>query len=329
MSIIQVPNISFESTANNKIAYDPSTKNISVQVGGVNTVISNSSGLTLNTSSINSGANVIANATGIYVGNSTVNVAITAGAVTVNALSVKEYAVNTQQFCSTLTWNKPTLGNYALVQVWGAGGGGELGSRCCGSCYGGGGGGGGAYNEKIYHLACLANTETATVGLGGSGGLGGGFSSFTVGGVAKVYAYGGAGGTADVPGPGGGGGGIWSSGCSITPGAPLINVYGGGNGGNSTVAANSSVYGGGGGGVGDGSNPGGNSIYGGGGGGGGPCTTSTVSGGTSIYGGAGGAGNKAAIGGNGSVPGGGGGGTRDRTKAGGAGANGRIIVYVF
>ncbi|MDD5273580.1 MAG: hypothetical protein PHU14_12780, partial [Methylovulum sp.] len=101
-----------------------------------------------------------------------------------------------QTFTSSGTWTKPTAtsrGQYAYVQVWGAGGGGGTTSN---------GGGGGSYKEAILLVSALASTVTVTIVAGGASATNGGFSSFG----AHVKAYGGSGGVAG--GRGGSGGGV-------------------------------------------------------------------------------------------------------------------------
>ena len=115
-----------------------------------------------------------------------------------------------QTFTSSGTWTKPTetnRGQYAYVQVWGAGGG--------GAGYSGwstGGGGGGSYRDRVFLLSALSATETITIGAGGAGGglsangTNGGSSSFG----SYMTAYGGTGGqyTAGAGAVGGAAGGV-------------------------------------------------------------------------------------------------------------------------
>jgi len=100
---------------------------------------------------------------------------------------------NIQTFDASDTWNKPSQGAMAFIEVWGAGGGGGQGdSGAVGT-----GGAGGAYVSRTIPLSSLGQSETVTVGAGGiganrSGGSGsaGGNSSFGN----WVTAYGGSGG---------------------------------------------------------------------------------------------------------------------------------------
>lgn len=78
--------------------------------------------------------------------------------------------VDTQEFTETGTWTKPSYGNFAFVQVWGAGGGGGAAKANNDSYAYAPGGGGGAYNQFYIPLALLSATETVTVGTGGAGG---------------------------------------------------------------------------------------------------------------------------------------------------------------
>jgi hypothetical protein len=98
---------------------------------------------------------------------------------------------NIQTFDSSDTWNKPSQGSMAFIEVWGAGGGGGGGTSTCA------GGAGGAYVSQFIPLSLLNVSESVTVGAGGTGasslpstGGNGGDSSFG----SWVIAYGGAGG---------------------------------------------------------------------------------------------------------------------------------------
>ena len=100
---------------------------------------------------------------------------------------------NIQTFDASDTWNKPSQGAMAFIEVWGAGGGGGQG----GSSTVGTGGAGGAYVSRTIPLSLLSQSETVTVGAGGTqangspgSGSAGGNSSFGN----WVTAYGGSGG---------------------------------------------------------------------------------------------------------------------------------------
>jgi hypothetical protein len=226
---------------------------------------------------------------------------------------------------SSVTWNKPSTGNMAFIQVWGAGG---SGGRTSGGGGRAGGGGGGEYKELTVPLAFLPASLSITIGAGGAakttngnGNTGGDTSFGTVLVAEGGLAGGGTNNTSTNPGGAGGG-------------------DDGGAGGNSPgVNGGSSTYGGGGGGGGSASDKGGNggsSTYGGGGGAGyGDNGLGEGSGniGVSTYGGSGGLAGNANTGASataGSVPGGGGGagGTAGDTFS-GAGAAGRCIVTVY
>lgn len=233
-------------------------------------------------------------------------------------------AVSVQTFLASGTWTKPENGTLAIIECWGAGGGGGYGIRYSG-------GGGGAYVRGTIPLADLGATETVTIGAGGAAGAsgattGGNGGNTTFG--AHVTAYGGGGGSADY---GGGGGGVLGAGSDGDTnygagGAPLggegdtgadTNFGGGGSKAlTGNVGTSSSAYGGGGGGR---ANSGGKSIYGGGGGG--------VGGGTSVFGGNGGNASGSGTATAGQQPAGGGGGTATGTAA--AGGAGMVRVTVI
>lgn len=355
MSSLIVGNVNFESTVNNQIVY--SANSLTIRAGGANTIgITNT---VINAISIPIGSNVTVNNSGVYTGNATVNVAITPGVISFNGTPLNIGISNTQQFCSTGTWNKPSTGRMALIKVWGAGGSGGTYTSNTTVSRRGGGGGGGAYQEYLLPISLLNANETVTIGTGGAAATGngangsvGGTSSFTIAGNTQIYAYGGGGGSGiginTANNSGGGGGGVSGAGGQGTQGNPSINplsttgntynVYGGGLGGYiANNVAGYSIFGGGGGGAGANAAStnninGANSVYAGGGGGGGANVTSSGgSGGVSCYGGAGGNGaNATAAATAGSIPGGGGGGAYiSNNTTSGAGANGRIIVYVF
>ena len=83
---------------------------------------------------------------------------------------------NIQIFAASGTWNKPTSFTPAvvMVRVWGAGGGGGGGSSLATATVtkGGGGGGGGCFVERIFRASDLGDTESVTIGAGGSAGTG-------------------------------------------------------------------------------------------------------------------------------------------------------------
>jgi hypothetical protein len=235
---------------------------------------------------------------------------------------------NVQEFSGSGTWNKPTnkpSSAMVLIQCVGAGGSGGR----AGEDDGGGGGGGGAFAYRWLQLSAMGDTETVTIGAGGTAktaddtdGAAGG--NTTVGSLITCYGGGGGEGITTQGGGGGGGGGWMSAG---TNGGATDDD--GGNGGdpimdNGIYADYTDTYipdlnrcgiggigewqeqvsghegcggmggsGGGGGNANGGTGgPAGAAAYAGGGGGGGACftTNSEASGGTSVWGGAGGGG---------------------------------------
>lgn len=263
-------------------------------------------------------------------------------------------------FYASGTWNKPSTGSIAIVELWGAGASGSRGNS-------GGGGGGGAYRRVVLLLSGLPSSVSVTVGAGGAPtntnnttGADGGNSSFG----SLVTAYGGSK-PATVAYAGGAGAGINGRGASGIGGAPKggaaasspdpggDSIYGGGGGGTTssggTLYGGNSAYGGGGGGGAQGpssrASRGGESIYGGGGGGGSNLTFaySDNSGGPSRFGGSGGKGanwvnysSTPAVydaPGDGGFPGGGGGGTANSysgvAEYSGAGGDGFVRVIVI
>lgn len=217
-------------------------------------------------------------------------------------------------------WPVPSSGTFALVRVWGAGG-----SGCSGGGTQKGGGGGGSYKDRLYRLSDLGPAGTLipyAVGIGGtavtgaSNGNPGGNTTFGSG-ANLVTAYGGGGGS--VGGTVGTGGGYIAAGGSgvsagfggpgTGAGADAPYPWSGANGGSSSTTT------------------GGAALFGGAGGGGANGTTSTATaGGSSVFGGNGGAGGNTG-GTAGSAPGGGGGACNSGTS--GAGANGKIEIYVW
>lgn len=261
--------------------------------------------------------------------------------------------VDRQIFTGAGTWNKPSTGTMALVQVWGGGGSGGATASSGGTEDYGGGGGGGGYNARVMLLAELSAAVSVTVGAGGAASVGfeqvghvGGASSFG----AYVAAGGGAGGNyggdnGEAPG-GGGGGGLGGSAAGATSGvggsprgvlgaatwgaAGTANAFGGGGAGTAALGGGTGLYGGGGGGCGGGDFAGTGtasapSVFGGGGGGG--DSTAPAGSASIVYGGAGGAANGAGNATAGTAPGGGGGASLDGTS--GAGARGEIRITVW
>lgn len=264
------------------------------------------------------------------------------------------WALNVQTFTSTgsNTWNRPSTGSYARIQIWGAGGSGGR----AGDAEAGGGGGGGGYNEITVALSALDSTETCSVGTGGAAvtsdnvsGSAGGNTTFADSGelIAGVFtAYGGGGGsgtgTSNSGGGGGGPSGAGGTAASLNAGAgdggadnSEIDAFGGGGSDNAGPTGGHSFFGGGGGGfggsvggVGTTPFPGGGSFYGGGGGGGAGGTVAPSAAGYSLYGGNGGAGATGTdVGGDGVQPGGGGGGSESGNS--GAGGNGKCVITVW
>jgi uncharacterized repeat protein (TIGR01451 family) len=217
---------------------------------------------------------------------------------------------STVQFSASGTFTVPAGVTSVTVEARGGGGGG--GGRSNTGLGGAGGGGGGAYARGM--VAVVPGTTTnVVVGAGGAGGPAGnnngspGGSSYF--GASNVLAVGGSGGNGGASGAGGAGGSIAAS-IGTTK-------YNGGDG----AAGTSTTSGGGGGGAGD-ANDGGNAV-------------GTVGGAGGLDGGGAGANGLDAngVGLVGSVPGGGGSGGRRRsggTRAGGAGATGRVdITYSY
>jgi hypothetical protein len=178
------------------------------------------------------------------------------------------------------TWTKPDYVTKVVAEIVGGGGGGGGTDSAASNAAVGAGGGGGAYT--LEYCTSPGNTETATVGGGGTAGSSsagnggtGTASSFTCNGT-TYSANGGAGGdgqangTSVLPSQGGAGGGISSNGDVLLGGGPGLHGYRlsgtvgasgvggssvlGGGGSGTTTAAGLNGYAGG--------------LYGGGGGGG-------------------------------------------------------------
>jgi hypothetical protein len=118
-----------------------------------------------------------------------------------------------QTFTATGTWTKPSFGTWALVEMWGGGGsGGAYRSNTADTVSGGGGG---EQSSVLIPLEALGETETVTVGAGGTAassngsaaqGVAGGDTSFGTAGAYGV-AKGGSGGAATETGTSAGGAG--------------------------------------------------------------------------------------------------------------------------
>jgi hypothetical protein len=105
-------------------------------------------------------------------------------------------SVNVQEFTSNGTWTKPSRGTLAIIQLFGAGGGGAS-YRNSGTRLAAAGGAGGAYVTTAIPLSALSETESVTIGSGGAGGTGTSASSGAAGGSTTFKG---------VTAPGGGGG---------------------------------------------------------------------------------------------------------------------------
>lgn len=75
---------------------------------------------------------------------------------------------NKQNFNTSGTWNKPSTGTFALVEIWGAGSGGILDQFTRYYANGGAGGVGGGYTAVLCLLSDLASTVTVTISSGGA-----------------------------------------------------------------------------------------------------------------------------------------------------------------
>lgn len=260
---------------------------------------------------------------------------------TAQAISALGSASNLQTFTTagSATWTKPSAGNVAFVECWGAGG---AGGRDSNGFRTGGGGGGGSYVASTFRLASLGATETVTVGAGGpalsadGNGSAGGNSSFG----AWLTAYGGGGGSGntsvdDAGGGGAGQGSVGGSSTGATGGTAGTDIVGGtaegkGSVGSAThVAGLGAITGGGsgGGGTNSGGTQGGNGGPSGWGGGGGSGGATAGIGGQSKFGGNG-AGSTSSAGAPGSQPGGGGSGGANPNNS-GKGGDGECIVITY
>ncbi len=204
-----------------------------------------------------------------------------------------------QVFTSSGTYT-PTSGmKYCVIEtVGGGGGGGGTQNGAATQALGGGGGGSGGYSRKVASAATIGASQTATIGAGGSAGAGG-INNGTAGGDTSIgticIAKGGSPGIGGNSGAGGAGG-VAGTGDFT----PVGNA--GGQGCSNTAITSSAVVG-----------IGGASVFGGG--------PSLVQAQANVTGAAG---NNYGAGGNGGISWNGGG-----TEAGGAGANGVIIITEY
>lgn len=121
MSTLQVANIWFESTANNRIQYLGSNT-IAFVVGGSNTLVINTTATAMtnvNVSAGNSTANYSLISTGLSVVNSTSNTTISSGSISIGNSSLSTngsvFTVNTQIKSPNLAINAITANTYTLV----------------------------------------------------------------------------------------------------------------------------------------------------------------------------------------------------------------------
>lgn len=118
MSVLQVSNVVFESTANNRVQYG-GTNNINIVVGGTTALVANTSQVTGNLP-IYVGANAFINTSAVFIGNSTVNVSISAATVSLSnasTLVIGNSTVNT-----TITSNTLRIGNSSVGITFAANG---------------------------------------------------------------------------------------------------------------------------------------------------------------------------------------------------------------
>ena len=110
MSVLQVSNVVFESTANNRVQYG-GTNNINIVVGGTTALIANTSQVTGNLP-IYVGANAFINTSAVFIGNSTVNATINT-----SALFIGNSTVNV-----SITQNTLRIGNSSVGITFAANG---------------------------------------------------------------------------------------------------------------------------------------------------------------------------------------------------------------
>lgn len=237
------------------------------------------------------------------------------------------------------TWVNPTYGTLVYVRLWGGGASGG----CRATTGSASGGGGGAYAEFWFLKSLFTGNKLVNVAAGGAAiassnavGNAGGTSAFDTAGV-NFQAFGGGPGfhtaaaTACYGGAGGGPFAVGNAGASTQPtttGGLFGSIYGAFSAGGGQQESGGLYSGSGGtGNTGNTALAGGDSIYGGAGGGS-ATSLGVAAGGTSKMGGAGGIGGSASAAVAGTAPGGGGGGARNG-QASGAGAVGRVEVFVF
>jgi hypothetical protein len=234
-----------------------------------------------------------------------------------SSLVVKGTVADVQTFTSDGTWTKPSHGSIAIIEVWGAGGGGASGADDTGYPIATGGSGG-AYKQVVVPLSYLSSTEAVTVGVGGTAVTGN--ANGNVGEASSISGITAA----------GGGGGIYQSdiGSTQTVAGGVGGSFGE-DGGDAEVAYSSP----------QGAQVGGSTVYAGPGGGSAShysANTESAGGTAALTTGTGGAGNYAASGNvtaTAGTLGGGGGGALSHdagaTVTSGAGGNGQVRVTVI